>query len=218
MIEIEQLQLKFTKNRARYDDDLKLRIYRALSWLNQAQTESNLDTRFIHLWICFNAVYARELGAGIQNIDKGLFIEFLHKICTFDQNHRIYDIVWSTYSGSIRILLNNQYTFQPFWDFQNGLISEFSWNDAFSKNKQKALTALENKDTTRVLMCVFNHLYTLRNQIIHGGSTFNSSVNRPQLTDACNILITLIPNIIDIMLNHPNEKTWGKPFYPVIND
>lgn len=218
MITIQQVQLKFKENRHNYDENLKLRIHRSLSWLQQANNDSDLDTQFIHLWISFNAVYAREIGAGLRNVDKGLFIEFLHKICALDKDHNIYDIVWNIYSGSIRILLNNQFTFQPFWDFHNGLISESSWKNSFDKNKQKALNALSDKDTPTILMSVFNHLYTLRNQIIHGGSTFNSSINRAQLADSCNILMTLVPNMIDIMLNHPNENAWGKPFYPVIDD
>lgn len=210
-------QLKFKENRHNFDENLKLRIHRSLSWLQQASNEKDLDTQFIHLWIAFNAAYAREIGAGLKNIDKGLFIEFIHKICTLDVEHNIYNIVWDTYSGSIRILLDNKFTFQPFWDFHNGLISEEKWKNEFNRNKQKALQALSDKDTPTILMSCFNHLYTLRNQIIHGGSTFNSSVNRAQLSDACNILSTLIPNMIHIMLDYPNENAWGKPFYPVIS-
>lgn len=77
-------QLKFKENRHNFDENLKLRIHRSLSWLQQASNEKDLDTQFIHLWIAFNAAYAREIGAGLKNVDKGLFIEFIHKICTLD--------------------------------------------------------------------------------------------------------------------------------------
>ena len=43
-----------------------------------------------------------------------------------------------------------------------------------------------------------------------------STVNRAQLKDACNILATLIPEMLKVMLNHSHDKTWGKPFYPVV--
>ena len=98
----------------------------------------------------------------------------------------------------------------------NGLITETEWLESFERNKQKALNALSQKDTPEILVAVFNHLYTLRNQIIHGGATFNSTVNRSQLKDACTILFTIIPEMLLVMLNHPNDKTWGKPFYPVV--
>ncbi len=51
---------------------------------------------------------------------------------------------------------------------------------------------------------------------MHGGATFNSTVNRSQLKDACNILSTLIPEMLKVMLQNPDDKTWGKPFYPVV--
>ena len=98
----------------------------------------------------------------------------------------------------------------------NELITETEWLESFERNKQKALNALSQKDTPEILVAVFNHLYTLRNQIIHGGATFNSTVNRSQLKDACTILFTIIPEMLQVMLNHPNDKTWGKPFYPVV--
>ena len=113
-------------------------------------------------------------------------------------------------------MLNNQFTFQPFWDYHNGLITEQDWTASFEKNRKKALEALTQKDTPEILIAVFNHLYTLRNQIMHGGATFNSTVNRSQLKDACNILSTLIPEMLKVMLQNPDDKTWGKPFYPVV--
>lgn len=44
--------------------------------------------------------------------------------------------------------------------------------------------------------CKFDRLYVLRNQIFHGGATFNSKANRDQLRDACDILGDLFPAII----------------------
>ncbi|MCA2008623.1 hypothetical protein [Tritonibacter mobilis] len=63
---------------------------------------------------------------------------------------------------------------------------------------------------------LFDRLYVLRNQLIHGGATWNSSVNRDQLRDGVAILSVLMPVMIDIMMDNANEE-WGKPFYPVVN-
>lgn len=220
-MQLSIIQETFKQHRKIYSEDMRLRIHRALSWLQraeQAEQEKDIDSQFIFLWIAFNAVYAKDLGAGIKSIDKGLFIQFIYRICYLDEDKKIYHAVWNTFSGSIRILLNNKFTFQAFWDYHNGLISEKEWLDYFEKNKQNALNALAKKDTAEILIAIFNHLYTLRNQIIHGGSTFNSVINRAQLQDACNILSTLIPEMLQVMLEFPQEKTWGKPFYPVIQE
>lgn len=61
----------------------------------------------------------------------------------------------------------------------------------------------------------FNQLYTLRNQIIYGGTTYNCQVNREQLKDACNLLNKLIPLIIALMMSAP-DQLWGEGCYPVV--
>ncbi|MEX5426501.1 hypothetical protein WCE12_09440 [Acinetobacter radioresistens] len=213
------LQLTFKDNREQFNEDFRLRIHRSLSWLQraeQARQEQDIDSQFIFLWISFNAAYAKDLGAGLRSTDKGTFVEFINRICYLDSQQNIYHAVWDKFSGSIRILLNNQFTFQSFWDYHNGLTTEQAWLEGFVKNRNKALNALTSKDTSTVLISVFNHLYTLRNQIIHGGSTFNSTINRSQVKDASNILSTIVPEMLQVMLNNPHEKTWGKPFYPVV--
>jgi hypothetical protein len=62
---------------------------------------------------------------------------------------------------------------------------------------------------------VFDRLYVLRNQLVHGGSTWNSSVNRDQVRDGAAVLGTLLPIFIDIMMDNP-YRDWGRPFYPVV--
>lgn len=174
-----------------------------------------LDFKFIGLWVSFNAAYAREIE-NMQLGDKATFNEFIGRICALDEDHQIYDLIWQKFSGSIRLLLDNQYIFQPFWDFHNGKITELQWQKEFFLSKDRVLYALEEKKTEKLLAILFQRLYTLRNQILHGGATFNSRVNRDQLKDACNILSFLIPAMLDIMLKHHNEIEWGKPFYPVV--
>lgn len=49
---------------------------------------------------------------------------------------------------------------------------------------------------------------TLRNQIKHGGATWNSSVNQDQLHDCANLLGKRVPVIILLMLDNP-EALWG---------
>lgn len=207
----------YKQNRESYPADLRLRIHRALSWLEQAEQSDDLDSKFIFLWICFNAVYAKDLSSVLRGgADKSLFIEFLYRICQLDKNQEIYHLIWHTYSGSIRVLLDNKYTFQPFWDYHNGLIDESEWQASFEKNRQQALQALTEQDTAKILSALFNHLYTLRNQIVHGGATYNSSVNRAQLKDACQILSQLLPLMICVILDNATAD-WGKPYYPVVD-
>ncbi|UXZ04670.1 HEPN domain-containing protein [Moraxella nasicaprae] len=212
-LEISQF---YQDNRHQYPQSIRLRIHRALSWLEQAERSDDLDSRFIFLWIAFNAIYANDLSH-IRNTDKGAFVEFLYRICQFDVDSKIYHLIWNTYSGNIRVLLDNRYTFQPFWDYQNGLISERAWQEDFELSQKKAYNALASKDTVVILTALFSHIYTLRNQIVHGGATHHSSVNRQQVKDACAILSRILPFMIEIILQNA-DRDWGKPFYPVVQD
>lgn len=60
-------------------------------------------------------------------------------------------------------------------------------------------------------------LYTLRNQTVHGGATWNSAVNRDQMRDAVAFMSKFVPSIINIMMDSSNEL-WGEPCFPVVGD
>lgn len=123
--------------------------------------------------------------------------------------------MWQEFPRSIRVLLNNQYVYQPFWDYQNGNITEDEFKTRFAESKSKAAKALGNTQTQTVLQLVLQRLYTLRNQLIHGGATWNSRVNREQLRDANCFLHKLVPALLDIMMRNPKEL-WGTANYPVV--
>jgi len=76
--------------------------------------------------------------------------------------------------------------------------------------------ALGKKKTAKVLGIIFNRLYMLRNQLIHGGATWDSSVNRDQIRDGANILGKLVPITIKLMMDN-GKAVWGTPCYPVVD-
>lgn len=214
---VDDLINHFKQNRdhLNYSDNFKLRIHRSLSWLKKAEKTEELDSQFIYLWIAFNAAYAKEIK-NLENTERLNLNEFLLRICGLDENKVIYDLVWKNFSQSIRLLADNKFIFQPFWDYHNGKISETEYLNAEIKEREKLFSALENQNIDRILDVLFRRLYTLRNQIIHGGATFNSSVNREQLKTGCNILSLFLPVMLEIMMKNHNEMDWGKPFYPVV--
>ena len=69
---------------------------------------------------------------------------------------------------------------------------------------------------SRVIAIVFDRLYVLRNQLIHGGSTWGSSVNRNQVRDGAAIMGRLVPAVIWIMMCN-GDQIWGEPRYPVVD-
>ncbi|WP_417614187.1 hypothetical protein [Oceanisphaera sp.] len=212
--EYKILKERQREERESYPEGLALRVHRALSWLHRAEQSEDEDGRFIFLWIAFNAAYANELGE--QRMFEGeRFNRYLEKLVGLDSRQQLYNLVWQRYSGAIRVLLDNIYVYQPFWDHSNGLVSGDEWQSRFAAAKQTANIALASKNTTLVLSVVFNRLYTLRNQLVHGGATWNSSMNRQQLKDANAILGDAVPIIISIMMDNA-DALWGNASYPPV--
>jgi hypothetical protein len=199
--------------RADHPEHLALRVHRALSWLNRAEQCTDSDSRFIFLWIAFNAAYANETGE-YRMAEGRRFSEFLNRLVSLDNTEQLSNAVWQHYPGAIRILLNNKFVYQPFWDSLNRLPDSENWEQQFERAKVVSNKALANRETGKVLSIVFNRLYTLRNQLIHGGATWNSTVNRDQLRDGAHILEELVPAVICIMMDNARAH-WGEACYPV---
>lgn len=213
----DELKQRHRQERDAQAINLRLRIHRALSWLKRAELADDLDGRFIFLWIAFNAAYAFKINESERLSEQATFKSFLEKLCGLDQTKRIDALVWKEFSGSIRLLLDNPYVFQSFWDFQRGQMSEPEWKERFAKGKKAAQLALASGNTPVLLGVTFNRIYTMRNQLIHGGATCGGTVNRGQLRDCVGFLSKLVPVIIEVMMNNPGT-VWGAACYPVVED
>ena len=199
-----------------YPDKLGLRIHRALSWLARAELcEDDDDARFLFLWIALNSAYADDIQR-LSATEQSVLDKFMKRLVSLDRQNLLYDLVWTKFVGPVRLLLDNQFVFQPFWDYQNGRISERRWKWKFAGTKRKVIRALrDTNQTATVLAILLARLYTLRNQLMHGGATWRGSVNRDQIRDGTVILNDLVPLVIHLLMDNPDED-WGDPCYPVI--
>jgi len=214
-MQFQVLKQRHRQERESQHPNLRLRVHRALSWLDRAEQADDLDGRFIFLWIAFNAAYATEIDDQRRLSEQETFKAFLQKLCALDKKMRIDALVWQEFSGSIRVLLDNPYVLQSFWDHQSGKIDEATWRNRFAGGKRAAQQALASDNTPTLLGVLFNRLYTLRNQLIHGGATWNGSVNRGQLRDCASLLGKLVPLVIELMMDNP-DTLWGDACYPVV--
>ena len=216
----EQLKARHRAEREGYHPNLSLRVHRALSWLNRAEQlgqQSDIDGQFIFLWIAFNAAYATDIDEKYREPEQQTFRGFLEKLTELDAGKKRFEaLVWQEFPKSIRVLLDNQYVFQDFWKFQNGSLPEAAFRASFAAANRAVHVALGKRDTVTVLSIVLSRIYTLRNQLIHGGATWGSSVNREQLRDCVNLMGKLVPLVIEIMMDHP-ETLWGDACYPVVS-
>ena len=209
-----ELKIHLTKLKSEIPENHAIRLHRAISWLQCADKYSKeLDLQFISLWISFNSCYAIPPDKDNSATEKERFGSFVAQLIRHDAEKRFYNLLWQKFSSTVRLLLENEYLYKPFWDYQRGEIKE--WRLVFQKSLENSLKYLSNQQVPELLEVVLDRLYTLRNQLIHGGATYNSKINRQQLIDGCKMLQLMIPIIIEIMLSHPNDK-WGEISYPVI--
>ncbi|MGO6846282.1 HEPN domain-containing protein [Rhizobium ruizarguesonis] len=203
--------------RVSFPETMGLRVHRALSWIGRADAcDEDHDARFIFLWIAFNAAYADERE--FQTVapgERAAFLDFFGRLVALDRDKRIYGAIWQRFSGSMRLLMENRFVFNAFWQHHNGIEGFGDWEERFNASSRAFAQAFQSGDTARVLSFVFDRLYVLRNQLVHGGSTWNSSVNRAQVRDGAAILAFLMPVFVDLMMDN-HHKDWGKPFYPVV--
>ena len=213
----ENLKERQRKGRNARPRGVDIRIHRALSWLQAAEGAGDTEEAFIFLWIAFNAIYAREFDPGSELSEKDAFKDFLHQLIRLDAEGMLYDVIWHNYSGKIRLFIDNQYVSRHFWSHQNGLLTEAEWEKGFESSKRAAQRALAKKDTFVFSSILFDRLYMLRNQLFHGGATWHGKINRAQIRDGARILQSMIPVIIHLVLENPNES-WGEPCFPPLQE
>ena len=215
MSEFDKLKAKHRDVRDAFEPGLNLRVHRALSWINSMEKQADQsDEKFILGWIALNAAYAEYSPDAAQIRDREGLNQYLAKIIELDEDRQVYQAIWGTFSGAIRSLLANPYIFSQYWDHQNGVAGYEDWEESFQRRGLRVGEALSRQDTGYILSEVFSRLYVLRNQLIHGGATWQGGVNRNQVRDGGRVLEQLVPVFVNIMMDNP-EANWGEAYYPV---
>ena len=189
----------------------RIRIHRAISWLQRAEREhDDTDARFLFLWIALNAAYAREFG--FEQSERDQARQFIDRLVHHDGEGRLQQMLFEQFSGPIRTLLDNRFVFEPFWRALREHDASNGWERQFDSARKLAMRALMTRQTGVVLSIIADRLYVLRNQLMHGGATWNSAANRQQLHDAVAILAAMVPEIIGLMIDHPEPDQSGITF------
>lgn len=210
----------FKSKKNENSEQFNLRIQRALSWLRKAAyIQDDLDLQFLSLWISFNAMHAQDLDAAEQCHQRtsSQFHVFLERLYPQDHSQKISHLVWNKMPQQIQWLLDHPYAFQDYWNYKNQKISQLTWKANFAVEQQRVLQAFQTKDTQRIIITVFERLLTLRNQILLGGTSYNSAMNRQQLKDSCYILLMLLPVFLEVLIENAQHLDFTKPFYPIMH-
>ena len=201
-----ELQLIYEQRKESFPDGLRLRLHRAISWIKRAErcADDDNDSRFIFLWISLNAAYATDERSVTEMEHLRGFLEL---IVDLDQEQALYESARENYAA-IELLIDNEYIFHHYW-------GDSDWERAFRFERAKTLRALNEGATAEVLEIVLRRLYTLRNQLLHGGATWQGSLNRQQVDEGAAMLGAFVPRFLLLMMNNPHRhQQWGSPPYP----
>jgi hypothetical protein len=214
VVSADRLKAKHKQASNHHGESSRVRLHRAVSWLKRAEREQDdPDAQFVFLWIAFNAAYAQEFG--FERSERDQLKQFFALLLSVDNTKRLHRLAFDQFTGPIRTMVENKFVFEPFWKALRDHDSSQQWAEQFSASKRVALKSIMNGQTDIVLSVVCDRLYVLRNQIIHGGATWNSAVNREQIKDGVHILRALVPIIVDLMLDHP-ALDFGTIAFPVV--
>lgn len=214
MITAAGLKARHRAIRDKQPESRRIRIHRAISWLGRAEREANdPDTRFLFLWIAFNAAYASEFG--FEHSERDQARQFIDKLLQVDTTGRLQAVLLDQFTGPIRTLIENRFVFEPFWKAMRDHDSTSRWQESFTASKRVALRAVMERQTGTVLSVVLDRLHVLRNQIVHGGATWNGAANRGQVQDAARILGEVVPVVVALMMDADGVE-FGGIAYPRI--
>ena len=202
-----------------YPNNLRLRVHRAISWIQRAEmaaVDGDPDVAFTCYWIAFNAAYAEDTEHAAEVSARALFSDYFDKILRLDDDGSIQNAIWEQLSVPVNDMLDNQYVYEPFWKHVNGVPGFDNWESRLRSDMQAINQARAGQRTDLLLATLFDRLYVLRNQILHGGATWNSSINREQVQDGAAIMAFLVPCFVSVMMDHPDEP-WGANHYPVVD-
>ena len=189
--------------------DFNTRMRRATSWLERAeQEEGDVDAEFIFYWIAFNSAYG---GDGYT--EKQAFKNYFSKILTLGAGKRVLDIIERQCPKAIVSFKDNEYVFPSFWtEDTHQATKPRQWEHLLIRSNHKIDQGIKNENVQDVLEELFDRLYVLRNQLLHGGATWQGGVNRRQVKNGAAIMRLLVPYFINIMLDYP-AGGWGEPYY-----
>ena len=208
---LESLRAKEDGLRASGKDNIRVRMGRALSWTERGQEEmerDDPDAAFIFYWIGFDALCS---GKPPYPNTKGKIDAFLEDAVGADWSDSIYNVVIASESKTILTLAANAYVFTPFWGRYYDEWKSSNWADPLIESVNRAILNLERgeRGTFSALKILFDRLVELRNQLVHGGATWEDRVNRDQVGDGARIMSRLLPVFLELAMDNPDSFNAG---------
>jgi len=188
-----------------------IRMWRGISWLERSESIEDTDSRFIALWIAFNAIYGCVKEDGLSARDRETWQAFVTRIIQADKTDQLGQILQRNQLKVLH-LIENRYLFRPFW------LGDPDADKKLAAARRSAMVNFQNHSCVGIFQELFERLYVLRSQVFHGAATAHSKLNREYLESATGLLAEIAPTMIGIMLEAGPAEDWGSVCFPPMAD
>ena len=187
-----------------------IRVWRAMSWLERAEQATEVEDRFIAVWIAFNALYGRLDDSHRAWGDREAMGTFLSAIWNLDTEGKIRRVLGRRQLAVLK-LVETKYLYDKFWSDPGS-----NHDHCLHKTVRDFLPRFGTHRMLPVLRTLFDRLYVMRNQVFHGASTKGSKLNRRTLIQSTGLLHELLPVMVEIMITSGIEQDWGEVCFPPV--
>ncbi len=206
--------------RALLYEGVRIRVHRALTWLEFAERcdpQEDLDARLVAQWIALNSLYGRwDTRAGTPMADRDSLRVFAEQLLQHDHDGLV-PAVLQTHAKLATALFEDRYLCRHFW-------SEPAAPRGRDRNRDAAAGAGRAREQLRegrheaALARLLGRIHFVRNQLVHGGSTYNGRLNRTAVRRASQMLQHLIACFLQVIMEHGYVDDWGQLCYPPIEE
>lgn len=205
------------------DKSLSIRLHRACSWLRRAQVVAknsgpeSLDDQLVLLWIAFNALYGvwdEQENHPVRDIES--VRRFLILVLKLDADDLFGKLLQRERTLAER-LFDNVYLDHYFWrGLDSGEGDDETWRDMPAKGRRYLDDGRAERALDRLLLF---RVYTLRCQLVHGGSTHSGRLNRNSVADCGRLLHQVLDITIRIIIERAEEigESIGPICYPPVD-
>jgi Apea-like HEPN len=193
---------------------LAVRVHRAFSWLEAAENSSAEvpDVRLILSWIGFNALYGSWNSAkGEPEPDFFTLKKFVSLILAIDKDNVLPDTLCIQRPRIANL-------------FHDRFVSDYYWKTigkkaSFSVERGRYLCdrLFAEKKWLMLLDELFQRIYLVRCQLVHGASTHGSSLNRKAVAESAGVIDQLLRSTLRVVIDHGLGQNWDNLCYPPIN-
>ena len=202
---LDKLEENYRAKRDRWTEDHRIRVHRAISWLKSAEKyKDDPDICFMSAVNAANACWGRPMTH-----DKDAIKKMCEQLERTPSLKKIHDAFRSAEGQKwFIILINNKHLYWQYWRFIQGEINEDEFNIKANGFRRYALKAMKEQRYDYLLKSVLHQALSIRGQVFHGFTTYESSANREVLELSAKMFQKLIGIIVSEMIASP-DKDWG---------